>query len=364
MRQYTVAVAGASGYAGSKMIRLLAAHPAFQVCTVTGHGSAGRLLGEFSPNLPESIASLQIQDTDPEILAGHDLVVLALPHGASGPLAEQLDPQSLMVDLGADHRLEDPGDWQDYYGGPFSSPWTYGMPELLNPGGGRQRQLLGQTRRIAGPGCNVTAVTLAFQPALAAGLVQTDDLVADLAVGYSGAGRSGGRMDLLAAQAINSAHPYSVGGTHRHVPEILQNLRKAAAADPNRGGLGKQPIRLGLTPILVPMSRGILAVVSAKLSTRGQSMGMSDIRNIWEEVYTKEPFVDLLPEGRLPSTADVYGSNRAQVQVAVDQRADRLYAFSAIDNLTRGTAGQALQAVNLALGLPEETGLTTIGVAP
>ena len=363
MRQYTVAVAGASGYAGSEMIRLLAAHPAFQVCTVTGHGSAGRLLGEFSPNLPESIASLQIQDTDPKILAGHDLVVLGLPHGASGPLAEQLDPQSLMVDLGADHRLEDPGDWQDYYGGPFSSPWTYGMPELLNPGGGRQRQLLGQTRRIAGPGCNVTAVTLAFQPALAAGLVQTDDLVADLAVGYSGAGRSGGRMDLLAAQAINSAHPYSVGGTHRHIPEILQNLRKAAAVDPSFAQ-SQKPIRLGLTPILVPMSRGILAVVSAKLSARGQSMGMADIRAVWEGIYADEQFVDLLPEGRLPSTADVYGSNRAQVQVAVDQRADRLYAFAAIDNLTRGTAGQALQAVNLALGLPEETGLTTIGVAP
>ena len=363
MRQYTVAVAGASGYAGSEMIRLLAAHPAFQVCTVTGHGSAGQLLGEFSPNLPESIASLQIQDTDPKILAGHDLVVLALPHGASGPLAEQLDPQSLMVDLGADHRLEDPGDWQDYYGGPFSSPWTYGMPELLNPGGGRQRQLLGQTHRIAGPGCNVTAVTLAFQPALSAGLVQTDDLVADLAVGYSGAGRSSGRMDLLAAQAINSAHPYSVGGTHRHIPEILQNLRKAAAVDPSFAQ-SQKPIRLGLTPILVPMSRGILAVVSARLSALGRSMGMADIRAVWEGIYAKEPFVDLLPEGKLPSTADVYGSNRAQVQVAVDQRADRLYAFAAIDNLTRGTAGQALQAVNLALGLPEETGLTTIGVAP
>ena len=363
MRQYSVAVAGASGYAGSEMIRLLAAHPAFQVCTVTGHGSAGRLLGEFSPNLPESLASMQIQDTDPEILAGHDLVVLALPHGASGPLAEQLDPQLLMVDLGADHRLEDPGDWQDYYGGPFSNPWTYGMPELLNPGGGRQRQLLGQTHRIAGPGCNVTAVTLAFQPALAAGLVQTDDLVADLAVGYSGAGRSGGRMDLLAAQAINSAHPYSVGGTHRHIPEILQNLRKAAAVDPSFAQ-SQKPIRLGLTPILVPMSRGILAVVSAKLSARGRSMGMADIRAVWEGIYAEEPFVDLLPEGKLPSTADVYGSNRAQIQVAVDQRADRLYAFAAIDNLTRGTAGQALQAVNLALGLPEETGLTTIGVAP
>ena len=363
MRQYRVAVAGASGYAGSEMIRLLAAHPAFQVCTVTGHGSAGQLLGEFSPNLPESLASMQIQDTDPEILAGHDLVVLALPHGASGSLAEQLDPQSLMVDLGADHRLEDPGDWQDYYGGHFSNPWTYGMPELLNPGGGRQRELLGQTRRIAGPGCNVTAVTLAFQPALAAGLVQTDDLVADLAVGYSGAGRSGGRMDLLAAQAINSAHPYSVGGTHRHIPEVLQNLRKAAAVDPSFAE-SQEPIRLGLTPILVPMSRGILAVVSAKLSARGRSMGMADIRSVWEEIYAKEPFVDLLPEGKLPSTADVYGSNRAQIQVAVDQRADRLYAFAAIDNLTRGTAGQALQAVNLALGLPEETGLTTIGVAP
>ena len=363
MHQYTVAVVGASGYAGSEMIRLMAAHPAFRVCTVTGHGSAGRLLGEFSSNLPNSLASLQIQPTDPKVLAGHDLVVLALPHGASGPLAEQLDPQSLLVDLGADHRLEDPVDWQDYYGGHFFSPWTYGMPELLTAKGIRQRELLKHARRIAGPGCNVTAVTLAFQPALAAGLVQADDLVADLAVAYSGAGRSSSRMDLLAAEAINSAHPYSVGGTHRHIPEILQNLRKAESADPDLGG-DHQPIRLGLTPILVPMSRGILAVVSAKLNARGRALGAEGIRAVWEKIYAKEPFVDLLPQGRLPSTADVYGSNLAQVQVLADERADRLYAFAAIDNLTRGTAGQALQAVNLALGLPEETGLTTIGVAP
>ena len=363
MHQYTVAVVGASGYAGSEMIRLMAAHPAFRVCTVTGRGSAGRQLGEFSPNLPNSLASLRIQTTDPKVLAGHDLVVLALPHGASGPLAEQLDPKSMLVDLGADHRLEDPVDWQDYYGGHFFSPWTYGMPELLTAKGVRQRELLKHARRIAGPGCNVTAVILAFQPALAAGLVQADDLVADLAVAYSGAGRSSSRMDLLAAEAINSAHPYSVGGTHRHIPEILQNLRKAESADPDPGG-DHQPIRLGLTPILVPMSRGILAVVSAKLNARGRSLGAEGIRAVWEKIYAKEPFVDLLPQGRLPSTADVYGSNLAQVQVLADERADRLYAFAAIDNLTRGTAGQALQAVNLALGLPEETGLTTIGVAP
>ena len=363
MHQYTVAVVGASGYAGSEMIRLMAAHPAFRVCTVTGRGSAGRQLGEFSSNLPNSLASLQIQPTDPKVLAGHDLVVLALPHGASGPLAEQLDPQSLLVDLGADHRLEDPVDWQDYYGGHFFSPWTYGMPELLTAKGVRQRELLKHARRIAGPGCNVTAVTLAFQPALAAGLVQADDMVADLAVAYSGAGRSSSRMDLLAAEAINSAHPYSVGGTHRHIPEILQNLRKAESADPDLGG-DRQPIRLGLTPILVPMSRGILAVVSAKLNARGRALGAEGIRAVWEKIYAKEPFVDLLPQGRLPSTADVYGSNLAQVQVLTDERANRLYAFAAIDNLTRGTAGQALQAVNLALGLPEETGLTTIGVAP
>lgn len=358
MRQYSVAVAGATGYAGAELIRLLCTHPAFNIELMTGLASVGKPFGSYAPHIPE-LASTIIQETRADLLNGHDLIFLALPHGQSGELAEDLDQEALVVDLGADHRLEDKRDWDDYYGGPYYPSWTYGLPELMLGESDRQRRVLAGSHRIADPGCNVTAVTLAFQPALAAGLIQPEDIVADLVVGYSGAGKTAGRMDLLAAQAINSAHPYDVGGSHRHIPEIIQNFFHASP-----GLWEKSRIRLGLTPVLAPMSRGILATVSAPLSSKGAGLDQETIRSIWHKAYMNEPFVRLLPTGVLPSTADVLGSNAAQVQVVLDQRAGRLYGFSAIDNLMKGTAGQAIQSVNLALGLPEQTGLSSIGVAP
>lgn len=358
MKEYSVAVAGATGYAGTEAVRLLCGHPAFSVDTLTGASSVGDSFASHSPHIP-ALADMPIQETRADVLNGHDIIIMALPHGRSGALAEDLDPEALVVDLGADHRLESSGDWNDYYGGPFHDHWSYGLPELMLGGGGKQRDRLAGTHRIAGPGCNVTAVTLAIQPAVSAGLVRTDDLVADLIVAYSGAGKTPGRVDLLAAQALNSAHPYGVGGAHRHIPEIIQNLRHAAGSDGVR-----TEFKLGFTPILVPMSRGILATVSAPLTERGSSLSEEEVRSIWIEAYAGEPFVQLLPDGVLPSTADVLGSNAAQIQVVLDKRAQRLIAFASIDNLTRGTAGQALQSMNLALGLPEQTGLTTIGVAP
>ena len=232
MAKYTVAVAGATGYAGGEALRILAAHPYFEVTCVTGHSSVGDKLGKHMPHIPQ-LADLVVEDTTPEVLNGHDVIILALPHGASGALASQLDPNAVVVDLGADHRLEEKTAWDEFYGGDFYEHWTYGMPELItgiSEDGSyrRQREVIPGTTRIAGPGCNVTATTLALQPGIAQGLVEPTDIVADLVVGYSGAGKNLKRVNLLAAEAFGSALPYSVGGTHRHIPEILQNFAHAA----------------------------------------------------------------------------------------------------------------------------------------
>jgi len=348
----TVAVAGASGYAGGEVLRLLAAHPEVEIGALTAHSNAGQPLAQHHPHLL-SLADRELAPTSPETLAGHDVVVLALPHGASGEVAARLGPDTLVLDLGADHRLASADDWEHYYGSPHAGTWPYGLPELLHAGEDRpaaQRALLAGSRRVAVPGCNVTAVTLALQPGVAAGLVETDDVVAVLAVGYSGAGRSL-KPHLLASEGLGQAQPYAVGGTHRHIPEIAQNLRVAGADE----------VRLSFTPVLVPMSRGILATVTAPLAP---GAGAASVREAWRAAYDGERFVRLLPEGTWPTTGATLGANTALVQVAVDERAGRLVALCAIDNLVKGTAGAAVQSLNLALGLPEHLGLSTEGVAP
>lgn len=364
MPKYSVAVAGATGYAGGEALRILAAHPDFEVTCVAGHSSVGDSMAKHMPHIPQ-LADLTVEDTTPEVLNGHDVIILALPHGASGKLAAQLDPDAVVVDLGADHRLEERSAWDEFYGGDFYEHWTYGMPELItgkNPDGAytRQREALPGAKRIAGPGCNVTATTLALQPAIAEGLVDSKDIVADLVVGYSGAGKNLKRTNLLASEALQSALPYSVGGTHRHIPEILQNFAHASGAS----AAAASEFTLGFTPILAPMSRGILVTVSARMSSKALAMSDADIRAVWSKAYEGQDFMVLLPEGMLPATGNIIGSNAAHLQVVVDRRSQRLYAFAAIDNLNRGTAGQAVQSLNIALGLPEDAGLTKIGVAP
>ena len=364
MAKYTVAVAGATGYAGGEALRILAAHPNFEVTCVAGHSSVGDKLGKHMPHIPQ-LADLVVEDTTPEVLNGHDVIILALPHGASGALASQLDPNAVVVDLGADHRLEEKSAWDAFYGGDFYQHWTYGMPELItgvaaDGSYSRQREALPGTKRIAGPGCNVTATTLALQPGIAQGLVESKDIVADLVVGYSGAGKNLKRTNLLAAEAFGSALPYSVGGTHRHIPEILQNFAHAAG----KRAAEADDYTLAFTPILAPMARGILATVSAKLTDKALGMTDAEIRQVWLDAYEGQDFMVVLPEGVMPATANIIGSNAAHIQVVVDHHAGRLLAFAAIDNLNRGTAGQAVQSLNVALGLPEDAGLTKIGVAP
>lgn len=344
-----VAVAGASGYAGGETLRLLAAHPYVEVGAVTAHSNAGARLGELHPHL-RSLAHKVLEPTSPENLKGHDVVVLALPHGASAEIAAQLPDDVLVLDLGADHRLESAADWTAFYGSPHAGTWPYGLPELIRADGTRQRTALAGARRVAVPGCNVTAVTLGLAPGVAAGVIEAEDLVAVLAVGYSGAGKAL-KPHLLASEALGSAQPYAVGGTHRHIPEIAQNLRVAGADE----------VGLSFTPVLVPMSRGILATATARLVPGTTA---EQVRAAWAQTYADEPFVELLPDGQWPTTAMTAGANTALVQVAVDEAAGRVVTVTAIDNLVKGTAGAAVQSMNLALGLRETAGLVIEGVAP
>jgi N-acetyl-gamma-glutamyl-phosphate reductase len=345
----SVAVAGASGYAGGEVLRLLAAHPEFEVTTVSAFNNSGQPLSAVQPHL-RSLAHLELVDTTPANLIGHDVVFLALPHGKSGELTAALDAGTLVVDCGADHRLTDEKAWARFYGGDYFGAWPYGLPELVLARGGSQRQNLVGARRIAVPGCNVTAITLGLAPAIRAGVALPTDLVAILAVGTSGAGKAA-KTQLLASEILGSASAYAVGGIHRHTPEIRQNLEAA-------GGAG---VTVSFTPMLVPMSRGILATSTARLAPGATP---SAVRASFEDAYADEPFVHLLPAGEFPRTADTAGANTALVGIAVDEAAGRIVTVTALDNLVKGTAGAAVQSANIALGLPETLGLTMNGVAP
>ncbi|MFI0356606.1 N-acetyl-gamma-glutamyl-phosphate reductase [Actinomadura sp. 9N407] len=337
------AVAGASGYAGGEVLRILAGHPEFEIGTLTAGSSAGTELGAHQPHL-RSLADRVLAETTPETLAGHDAVFLALPHGQSGPLAERLGDDMLVIDCGADFRLTDADDWTDFYGTPHAGTWPYGLPEL--PG---QRAALAGSTRIAVPGCYPTAVTLAMFPAFLAGLVEPDVVVV-AASGASGAGRAL-KPHLLGSEVMGGMSPYGVGGVHRHTPEMIQNL----------SGVAGEPVMVSFTPTLAPMSRGILATCTAR--TR-PGVTLETLRDAYGLAYEDEPFVGLLPQGQWPSTAMTLGANTALLQVAHDERAGRAIVVAAIDNLTKGTGGGAVQSANIALGLPEELGLTTIGVSP
>ncbi|APE14610.1 N-acetyl-gamma-glutamyl-phosphate reductase [Mycobacterium sp. WY10] len=345
-RMTSVAIAGASGYAGGEILRLLLGHPAYvdgrlTIGALTAAASAGTHLSEHHPHLLP-LADRVLQPTERDVLAGHDVVFLALPHGHSAALAEQLGDDTLIVDCGADFRLTDADDWQRFYGSEYAGSWPYGLPEL--PGG---RDRLRDTKRIAVPGCYPTAALLALLPAVAEGLV--DPAVTVVAVsGTSGAGRAA-KVDLLGSEVIGSARAYNIAGAHRHTPEIAQGLRAVTDRD----------VTVSFTPVMIPTSRGILATCTARTQAP-----VSEIRAAYEKAYDAEPFIHLLPEGQLPRTGAVIGSNAAQLAVAVDVDAGVMVAVCAIDNLVKGTAGAAVQSMNLALGWPEIEGLSIVGVAP
>jgi N-acetyl-gamma-glutamyl-phosphate reductase len=343
MTSIRIAVAGASGYAGGELLRLLLAHPLVEIGVLTAGSNAGERLGSRQPHL-SPLADRVLTDTRAATLTDHDVVVLALPHGRSAAIAADLAEDTLVVDCGADFRLRDAHQWTEFYGGPHAGSWPYGLPEL--PGA---RDELRDARRVAVPGCYPTVSSLALAPAVAAGLV-TPDVVVVAASGTSGAGKAV-KPHLLGSEVMGNASAYGVGGVHRHTPEIVQNL--AALTD--------QQVSVSFTPVLVPMPRGILATCSAPLTS---GVSPTEVRETYLKAYDAEPFVHVLPQGEWPQTKAVHGSNACHLQVTVDANAGRLVVVGAIDNLTKGTAGGAVQSMNLALGLDETLGLTAVGVAP
>lgn len=346
--KYSVAVAGASGNVGGELLRLIAEHPQLELKTVTASSMVGQKVSTLHPHAA-SFSELVFAENTAEVLAGHDIVFLALPHSKSAEVAAWLSPDALVLDCGADFRLESAEDWQKFYGGVHAGTWTYGMPELLIGGNKKQREELKGTKRIAVPGCNVTAITIGLAPALAAGLVENTDIVSVLTVGTSGAGR-GATEELFELEPTGSANAYQVGGIHRHTPEIEQNLSKSAS--------GK--VQVSFTPVLASLERGILAVNTAVLKP---GTDLKKARAAFEEAYANEQFVKLSKEGEFPTTADTIGDNFALIGLAVDEHANRLVTVCAIDNLVKGTGGAAIQSMNIALGLPEDTGLTTISLS-
>jgi len=347
MTSITAGVLGASGYAGAELLRLLARHPSLRVTWAAGDSSASEPVASRYPGLGHAYGDLAFCTVDEGLSKGAEVLFAALPHGRAAAIAERLGAAAgLVVDLSADFRLHDPAAYPTWYGTPHPHPeelgtWPYGLPEL-------HRDELRGARRVAVPGCYPTAALLALAPLLAAGLVEPDGIVVDAKSGLSGAGRSLSDTYLY-VQANENVTPYGVG-RHRHTPEIEQELGRAAG----------RPLTVTFTPHLVPMSRGLLATCYATLAA---GAGAEELAAGLAAAFAAEPFVDLLPAGTWPATRAVVASNRAQVAAAV-LGGRRVVAASAIDNLVKGAAGQALQCANLALGLPETAGLELVPPGP
>ena len=330
-----IGVVGASGYAGGELLRLLASHPEFETTIISAGSNAGEEITAIHPQL-SNYAGRKFEATDVSKFKGLDLIFTAMPHGESAKFIWQLYPDQKVVDLGADFRLKSNEKWQKYYGGEHSGYWIYGLPELPN-----HRELIKAANRVANPGCYATVISLAASPMLS--FVDKGDLVVVAASGTTGAGRSA-KINLIGSEVINSMTSYKFGGVHQHTPEIEQAL----------------DARISFTPILAPMPRGILATVTGKLIDN--KFKSEDVRKAYLDAYAAEEFVWVLPEGQMPKTSAVIGSNYAQIQVAIDEHTNRVVVSAVIDNLGKGAAGQAIQNANLIAGLHEYAGLTGTGL--
>ena len=334
------AIVGASGYAGTELLRILLDHPNFEPTVITAHSNAGELISSVAPQLAK-LGERRFEAFDLAKVNMCDLVFLALPHGESAALISQLDPDLKVVDLGADFRLTSADKWAQYYGGTHAGTWTYGLPEL--PG---KREVIAKSTKVANPGCYATSISLAIAPALA--LIDIQDIVVVAASGTTGAGRSA-KVNLLGSEVMGSLSSYKFGGVHQHTPEVEEALTHIAGSD----------VKISFTPILAPMPRGILSTVTAKLTGNATTETM---HALYTKAYAADEFVTVLPIGQMPKTNSVIGSNHVQLQVAVDAHTNRLIISAAIDNLGKGAAGQAIQNANLICGLPENAGLETLGL--
>ena len=335
------AVIGASGYAGGELLRLLATHPVFEVTVVSAHSNAGEQVTSVHPQL-QSYAGREFVTADSIDFTAIELVFLALPHGESAALISKLPSHVKIVDLGADYRLEDPAQWEKYYGGKHAGAWVYGLPELASA----QREAIKSQNKVANPGCYATSISLGIAPAMS--VIDSSDIVVVAASGTTGAGRSA-KINLIGSEVMSSLSSYKFGGVHQHTPEIEQALSAVA----------QKEAKISFTPILAPMPRGILATITAKLTT---AITTEQAHLLYSKHYANDFFIDLLPLGQMPKTSAVTGSNKVQIQVAVDQHSNRLVVSVAIDNLGKGAAGQAIQNANLMCGLSEISGLALDGI--
>lgn len=335
------AVIGASGYAGGELLRLLATHPHFEVTVVSAHSNAGEQVTSVHPQL-QSYAGREFVSVDSINFTDVELVFLALPHGESAALIAKLPAHVKIVDLGADYRLEDSAQWEKYYGGKHAGAWVYGLPELCVG----QRDAIKKESKVANPGCYATSISLGISPAV--GVIDCSDIVVVAASGTTGAGRSA-KINLIGSEVMGSLTSYKFGGVHQHTPEIEQAL----------SAVSQKEAKISFTPILAPMPRGILSTITAKLTG---PLNTQQVHDLYAKHYANEFFIDLLPIGQMPKTSAVTGSNKVQIQVAVDEHSNRLVVSVAIDNLGKGAAGQAIQNANLICGLSEISGLALDGI--
>jgi N-acetyl-gamma-glutamyl-phosphate reductase len=339
---------GASGYTGLELIRILHCHPEVAVTCLTSEQSAGRKISDIFPTL-RGRCELTLENLEPVRVAGKaDLIFTALPHKA----AMEVVPTFLklgrhVIDLSADYRLSDPGVYGAWYE-PHLNPANlkkavYGLPEI------RRAKIKG-ARLVANPGCYPTSIILALAPLLKKGLINTGDIIADSASGVTGAGRAA-KVDSLYCEVNEGFRAYGAGGVHRHTPEIEQELSLLAG----------ERLMITFTPHLVPMDRGILSTVYA---TPRAPTTTEKLHKLYQAFYDGEPFVRVLPQGSLPSTAFVRGSNFCDIAPLVDPRTGRIIIVSAIDNLVKGASGQAVQNMNIVCGFPETMGLEGLGLFP
>jgi N-acetyl-gamma-glutamyl-phosphate reductase len=340
-----VGVVGGTGYTGVELLRLLAQHPQVSLQVITSRSEAGRAVAELFPNL-RGVTDLEFSMPDATRLQSCDLVFFATPNGTAMTMAPDLLASGVrIVDLAADFRLRDAGEWEQWYGMPHACPEllgeaVYGLTEI-------NRDAVAGARLVANPGCYPTAVQLGLLPLLEAGLVDTEHLVADAKSGVSGAGRKSATATLL-CEASENFKAYAVPG-HRHLPEIRQGLELAAG----------QPVGLTFVPHLTPMIRGIHATLYARLRDTER-----DVQALYEARYTDEQFVDVLPPGSHPETRSVRGANHCRIAVHRPQQGDTVVVLSVIDNLVKGAAGQAIQNMNIMFGHDEAAGLGQVGLLP